>query len=160
MVLLLKTKTRNSLVVTTLPCSLSRPKRKAELILLPVVSKTEKSFLTCFSTKRCLCLQREKGKTHKTICIIYLFSRPYKNRSKTKNKKVYVVVATWYWWVSSVSFLLISFSFRFQSSKFNYSSSFQWCWTRMVAQIIECYRFKCHFNGPRKRLDQKMRINF
>ena len=87
-----KTKTPNSLIVTTLPCSLSRPKRKAELILLPVVSKTEKSFLTCFSTKRCLCLQREKEKTHKTMYYLFIYLFIYsqgltKIEAKQKTKK-------------------------------------------------------------------------
>ena len=83
----LKTKTPNSLIVTTLPCSLSRPKRKAELILLPVVSKTEKSFLTCFSTKRCLCLQREKGKTHKTMYYLFIYLFILKALQKQKQNK-------------------------------------------------------------------------
>ena len=47
--------------------------------------------------------------------------------------------------------LLISLSFTFQSSKFNYSSSSQCCWTRMAVQMIECCQFRCQFAIPQKR---------
>ena len=37
---------------------------------------------------------------------------------------------------------LISFSFTFQSSRFNLNYSFQCCWSRMVAHIIQCYQLQ------------------
>ena len=49
-----------------------------------------------FNQKMPLPSKRKRKNAQNYVLFIYLFSRPYKNRSKTKNKKVYVVV-TWYW---------------------------------------------------------------
>ena len=85
----LKTKTPNSLIVTTLPCSLSRPKRKAELILLPVVSKTEKSFLTCFSTKGCSASVASKGKRkNEETYVLFILKALQKQKQNKKQKSI------------------------------------------------------------------------